>query len=267
MRRLGIVAVGLALVVLMTGCMWGVVTDVNTGAPVPGATVSYTDSQGRSGTATTDANGLYAFDSASGPIPAVGPASFVVSAGGYDTVSTTRELAYDDNASGTRANPSSMWEVQNFSLAAACVSALTTYHNEQFGFEFQYCSECTLTEQSEGAHNPGGGEVYLWIIVGSRLEVYVSDSGGLSLTDYVSQVTAQLEAGGASIGTVMPVAPVGGADAVTVQYRFGGLGRYGEATFFMRNGLVYDVEFTAGAFTCNEPQVYRGILSTFRFGE
>jgi hypothetical protein len=151
--------------------------------------------------------------------------------------------------------------------AWSCVSAPTTYHNEQLGFEFQYCSECTLTDQSEGAHGPGGGEVYLWIIVGSRLEVYVSDSGGLSLTDYVSQVTAQLEAGGASIDSVTPVAPVGGADAVTVQYRFGGLGRYGEATFFMRNGLAYDVEFTAGAFTCNEPQVYTGILSTFRFTE
>jgi hypothetical protein len=151
--------------------------------------------------------------------------------------------------------------------AWSCVSAPTTYHNEQFGFEFQYCSEWTLTDQSEGAQGPGGGEVYLWIIVGSRLEVYLSDSGGLSLADYVSQVTAQLEAGGASIDSVAPVAPVGGADAVTVQYRFGGLGRYGEATFFQRNGLVYDVEFTAGAFTCNEPQVYRGILSTFRFTE
>ena len=149
----------------------------------------------------------------------------------------------------------------------SCVSAPTTYHNAQFGFEFQYCSECTLTEQSEGGHDFGGRDLYLSVIVGSRLELHVSDSGGLSLTDYVGQLTSHLKAGGTSIDSVMQAVPVGGADAVTVRYRFGGLGQYGEATFFERNGLVYDVGFTAGAFTCNEPQVYTGILSTFRFTE
>ena len=117
MRRLGIVAVGLALVVLMSGCMWGVVTDTTTGAPVSGAKVSYTDSRGSSGTATTDANGFYALDVSSGPVPAVGPASFVVSARGHETVATTRQVAYDDNASGSLADPSSLWEVQDFGLA------------------------------------------------------------------------------------------------------------------------------------------------------
>ena len=145
--------------------------------------------------------------------------------------------------------------------APTCVSETTAYRNDQFGFEFQYCSECTLTERSEG------GDVYLTLIVGGQLELHVSDSGGLSLTDYVSQATSQLEAGGASIESVVQAAPVDGAEAVTVQYRFGGLGRYGEATFFERNGRVYDVGFRAGAFTCNEPQVYAGILSTFRFAE
>jgi hypothetical protein len=125
MKRLAIAAVGVALVVLMTGCMWGIVRDTTTGTPISGAKVSYTDSQGSSAMATTDANGVYAFDFASGPIPAVGPASFVVSARGYETLATTRQLAYDDNASGSLANPSSLWEVQDFSLAAT-YSCLTT---------------------------------------------------------------------------------------------------------------------------------------------
>ena len=125
MTRLGIVAVGLVLAVLMTGCMWGVVRDVNTGAPVSGATVSYIDSQGRSATAQTNANGFYAFDSASGPTPAVGPASFVVSARGHEAVVTTRQLAYDDNASGSLANASSLWEVQDFGLVSS-YSCMTT---------------------------------------------------------------------------------------------------------------------------------------------
>jgi hypothetical protein len=141
------------------------------------------------------------------------------------------------------------------------------YKNEQFKFEFLYFKDCTLTEQPEGATGLAGGPVRLSVIVGSRLELHVSDSGGMSLADHVSQVTGQLEARGASIDSVMPAAPVDGVEAVTIQYRFGGPGRYGEATFFERNGRVYDVGFTAGAFSCNEPQVYELVLSTFRFTE
>jgi len=148
---------------------------------------------------------------------------------------------------------------------STCVSAPTTYRNEQFGFEFQYCSECKLTEQSEGAQGLGGGRVYLSVIVGSRLELHVSDPGGLGLADYVKQTTDQLEARGASIESVSQVAPVGSAEALAIQYRFGGPGRYGEATFFERNGRIYDVGFTAGAFTCLEPQVYGVIVSTLQF--
>jgi hypothetical protein len=93
----------------------------------------------------------------------------------------------------------------------------------------------------------------------------VSDPGGLSLADYVKQTTDQLEARGASIESVSQAAPVGGVEALAVQYRSGGPGGYGEATFFERNGRIYDVGFTAGAFACLEPQVYGGILSTFQF--
>jgi hypothetical protein len=150
-------------------------------------------------------------------------------------------------------------------LALAVLVSGCMYQNDQFGFEFLHPKDCTLTEQPEGAIGLAGGPVRLSVIVGSRLELHVSDSGGLSLADYVSQVTGQLEARGASIDSVMPAAPVDGVEAVTIQYRFGGPGRLGEATFFERNGLVYDVGFTAGAFTCNEPQVYTGILATFRF--
>lgn len=150
-------------------------------------------------------------------------------------------------------------------LALAVLVSGCVYQNDQFGFEFLHPKECALTEQPEGAIGLAGGPVHLSVVVGSRLELHVSDSGGLSLADYVSQVTGQLEARGASIDSVMPAAPVDGVEAVTIQYRFGGLNRYGEATFFERNGSVYDVGFTAGAFSCDEPQAYQLVLSTFRF--
>lgn len=148
---------------------------------------------------------------------------------------------------------------------STAASALATYRSDQFGFEFQYRSECTLTEQPDGASGIGGGSVYLSVTVGSRLELHVSDPGGLSLADYVKRTDDQLEARGASIEPTSQAGPVGGAESMTVRYSFGGPGRYGEATFFERNGRIYDVGFTAGAFTCSEPQVYEGILSTFRF--
>jgi hypothetical protein len=144
-------------------------------------------------------------------------------------------------------------------------SVLATYRSDQFGFEFQYASECELTEQSGEAPGLGGSRVYLSVTVGSRLELNVSDPGGLSLADYVEQTTDEMEAGGASIESASQAGLVGGVESMTVQYRFGGTNRYGEATFFERNGIVYDVGFTAGAFTCSEPQVYEEILSTFRF--
>ena len=57
---ISLLTVGAAL--LTTGCLWGVVTDATTGAPISGASVTYVDSNGNTGTATTNSKGLYAFD-------------------------------------------------------------------------------------------------------------------------------------------------------------------------------------------------------------
>ncbi len=111
------VLVSLALALLASGCMWGVVRDANTGAPLTGASVTYSDSQGRTGTTTTDANGVYTFDWASGPIPAIGSINATVSASGYQTLNESRQVGYNDNANASVSNPSSFWEVQNFTLA------------------------------------------------------------------------------------------------------------------------------------------------------
>jgi predicted DsbA family dithiol-disulfide isomerase len=93
--------------------MWGVVRDANTGAPIGGASVTYTDSKGQTGTATTDANGMYAFDQGQGQgqgqAPAAGPVNFAVDAPGYEPLTETRQVLYDDIPAGFR-------EVQSFSL-------------------------------------------------------------------------------------------------------------------------------------------------------
>jgi len=106
----------MAMAFLASGCLWGVVTDAETGAPIGGATISYADSTGQRGTTTSDANGMYSFDGSNGPVPATGPVNFVVDAPGYEPATETRQVG--------------LGGVQNFSIAPTPV----LYHNEEGGF-------------------------------------------------------------------------------------------------------------------------------------
>jgi branched-chain amino acid transport system substrate-binding protein len=98
---------GLAL--LATGCAWGVVADSTTGQPVPGARITFQDSEGGSGTTFTGDGGLYAFEIQKGSIPARGTSTYKVTAPGYQPLTVQRQVEYDDNAAGT-------WEAQHFAL-------------------------------------------------------------------------------------------------------------------------------------------------------
>jgi hypothetical protein len=111
-----VAVLSVAAAFLASGCLWGVVTDAETGAAISGATVSYTDANGHTGSTTTNASGWYAFDIADGPVPAFGSAGFEVSAPGYHTKTETRAIEYNDNPHASADNLSSFWEVQHFTL-------------------------------------------------------------------------------------------------------------------------------------------------------
>jgi hypothetical protein len=98
-----------------SGCLWGVVRDARTGAPIAGASVSFRDSRGLTAKTVTNSDGWYAFDLSRGPVPAPGQVDFTVTATGYQTLDTRRGALYDDNAEGT-------WEVQSFDLVASDIS-------------------------------------------------------------------------------------------------------------------------------------------------
>jgi len=106
----------IATAFLASGCLWGVVTDASTGAPIGGATVSYTDANGQTGTTKADANGMYFFDGSNAPVPAAGPVNFSVAAPSYEPLTETRQVG--------------LGGVQNFSIAPTPV----LYHNEEGGF-------------------------------------------------------------------------------------------------------------------------------------
>jgi Carboxypeptidase regulatory-like domain len=119
-KRLLLTVIGLSmlLVLLGSGCMWGVVRDAETGAPIAGAQVKYTDANGHTGTATTGEDGRYVFDQASVAVPAAGPVTFEISALGYQPMTAARLVQYNDS-NGNLSNLSSFWEVQYFNLAPA----------------------------------------------------------------------------------------------------------------------------------------------------
>ena len=102
-----------AVALVLVGCVRGQVTDVTTGQPIAGATVTFHDATGNAGTATTGEGGLYGFDGIASPQPAAGPVTFQVSAPGYATLTVERDLRYDDNAEYTL-------DVENFLLVFGC---------------------------------------------------------------------------------------------------------------------------------------------------
>ena len=135
-RRLPVVVLCVGLALLASGCVWGVVRDANTGAPVGGATVRYTDSKGQTGSTTADANGIYSFDQATGPLPAAGPVNLAVDAPGYEPLAETRQV--DDNLSG-------FLGIQSLSPA----SEPGLYHNARWGFSIKFPEDWMVAEGEE----------------------------------------------------------------------------------------------------------------------
>ena len=131
--------IGTAL--LASGCLWGMVTDAETGAPVGGATISYADSTGQTGTTTADANGMYSFDGSDGPVPAAGPVNFAVDAPGYKPVTETRQVG--------------LGGVQNFDLPPEP----GTYSNAKWGFSIKFAEDWMVVEGDEEEAEGGMGVV------------------------------------------------------------------------------------------------------------
>jgi hypothetical protein len=120
MKRLAIAAMLSIITGLLTcGCMWGHVTDANTGLDVPGATVSWVDAYGNSGSEMTGlfwAPGLYVFDCKVGGVSHYNPVTFHVTAPGYSPLVVQREILYDDNPDASFDDCSSFWAINDFSL-------------------------------------------------------------------------------------------------------------------------------------------------------
>ena len=140
-----LVILATVMALIGSGCMWGVVTDGETGKPVAGANVTYTDSAGHTATTTTNAFGIYQFGGQASAAPAIGAATITVEGAGYVIQNQPVTIAYDNNHNATFANPSTFQEIQNFALDWGPGG----YHDAQAGF--------SITFPEGWKTNPGSG--------------------------------------------------------------------------------------------------------------
>jgi hypothetical protein len=125
--------------------MWGVVRDADTGQPLSGAKVTYTDSKGQTASTTTDANGVFGFGAPQSAPPALGSVSFKVETPGYQSLAESRTVAYDDNPNATLADPTSFMEAQGFSISRGP----SGYHNAELGFSITFPTGWDIQEASD----------------------------------------------------------------------------------------------------------------------
>jgi len=122
----------IALGVVLSGCVWGIVKDVETGQPIVGAQVTFQDSHSDTGSTTTGAGGLYSFDMTQGQsVPAFeGTVTYQVAASGYDTLTLYDERWPNGPA---RDNP----YIVNFELIPPGSDPLPDCHGATFRWAYQ----------------------------------------------------------------------------------------------------------------------------------
>ncbi|OGO08884.1 MAG: hypothetical protein A2Y61_00065 [Chloroflexi bacterium RBG_13_60_13] len=135
----------MSIAFLASGCMWGVVTDARTGAPVSGAMVSVWDKNDNGGLVTTDANGIYVFESFTGAPASPGEATFSVTSSSFGTQSEVRTIDYAENPGASLANPASFWEVQNFQVAGQP----NGYHDLTRGYTMMFSDSWIIVAMGE----------------------------------------------------------------------------------------------------------------------
>jgi Tol biopolymer transport system component len=192
-----------ALAFLLSGCLWGFVTDADTGDPIGGATVSYTDANGDTDSTTTNAHGIYSFDQADGPYPASGSVAFEISAPGYDPLTKTRPVGYNDNANATLADLSSFWEIQSFKLQpTAAEPAKIVFSSARDGNNEIYVMDADGSGQTRLTSNPAADGYPAWSPDGSKiaftsdrdgnLEIYVMNADGTGQTRITNNAAADV---------------------------------------------------------------------------
>ncbi len=156
-------------------------------------------------------------------------------------------------------------------ILATLEAAWKTYHSDNYGFSFQYPSvydeaqyqTCAVkvVEQPDGTRFSLGHQSFLdiqWM-------------GDVDIRAYVDELIERKQAEEAWAVELQKTRVVGGEDSIEINYRFGGVNRFGTATFLKHKDLLLTFNFYAGTF-CDvselnlvETQAYSQWINSLRF--
>lgn len=113
-RAAALAAVLAAAALTASGCMWGIVRDADSGMPLPGVSVRYTDGNGATQETTTGPDGVYVFDGSTAPAP--GPVTLELNGEGLQSLSEARWADFADNPAAGPDDPLRRWDLQDFMM-------------------------------------------------------------------------------------------------------------------------------------------------------
>ncbi len=154
----------------------------------------------------------------------------------------------------------------------------TTHRNDQYGFSFEYPAiydeeanrETCGVRTDTNLEDPRMGPIKFQIQVGLQIYLFVLDPQGSSLGDFVNRFVKEREGAEWILQSKRDIS-VHEVKGKKIDFRFGGLRRYGTVTFVKRSGNIWLFAFTAGA-QCDFPEqgieelaAYEHMLKTFKF--
>jgi len=147
------------------------------------------------------------------------------------------------------------------------------YHNEVYGFTFEYPAIFTdpAYHSCDVTVLPGWTPEAIVITLGWLSDLIIKEANGLTAEEYIDQQTQPRESDGDWTNVTKSYQPVAGIDATTVEYRFGGLSRYGTATALRHRNFLFIFNLTAGIgcyipeVQVDEVQAYFHMIESFRF--
>lgn len=181
----------------------------------------------------------------------------VVLIGGGCSRSSNSSTLHETTPSSTRSGTSELRDDETWA----------EFKDNQYHFAFSYPrayeqdDDCRATSLGESEN--------LDVTIGNTIDITVEDFTGKNINSYLEE---NFKGGTDARIEEKQSIHISSGDAIKVAYRFGGINRFGENVYIVKNNKLYTVAFHSGAFTCSarhpeffEPDVFKTIYSTFTF--
>ncbi len=139
-----------------------------------------------------------------------------------------------------------------------------TYQSKIHHFSFEYPA---IYEMAPFKATCGLRDLGTSLNLGARIEIVMYPVGSISLDDFTLQFLSTKD----WVLENQDNGQLGGLNAININYRFGGLSRFGTLTLVKHNEEVVALGFTSGSFCADLPReddeasTYQHILDTFQF--